>query len=101
LYNQRTLKNIKMTKRTKLTKVELSNLRKSMTDTQQAEGTVNQLCIMISDAEDALKSAVAKLKSTRAHHSELVQALDKRYGNVNVNITDGTLSEADDNTGDS
>lgn len=90
-----------MAKRTKITKAELKKIQDAMAEYEQSNKTVVQLAIMIEDAKEAMANAVAKLKSSKKNYKEIFEALDKRYGNVNVNITDGTITEADDNTGDS
>jgi len=90
-----------MTKRTKITKAELKKLQDAMAEFEQSNKTVSQLAVMIQDTQDAMANAVAKLKSSQKNYKEVFSDLDKRYGNVNVNITDGTITEADDNTGDS
>lgn len=90
-----------MTKRTKITKAELKKLQDAMAEFEQSNKTVSQLAVMIQDTQDAMVNAVAKLKSSQKNYKEVFSDLDKRYGNVNVNITDGTITEADDNTGDS
>ena len=90
-----------MAKRTKITKAELKKIQDAMAEYEQSNKTVVQLAVMIEDAKEAMANAVAKLKSSKNNYKEIFEALDKRYGNVNVNITDGTITEADDNTGDS
>lgn len=90
-----------MTKRTKITKAELKKLQDAMAEFEQSNKTVSQLAVMIQDTQEAMANAVAKLKSSQKNYKEVFSDLDKRYGNVNVNITDGTITEADDNTGDS
>lgn len=90
-----------MAKRTKITKAELKKLQDAMAEYEQSNKTISQLAVMIQDANDAMVNAVAKLKSSKKNYQEVFSALDKRYGNVNVDITDGTITEANDNTGDS
>lgn len=90
-----------MTKRTKITKAELKKLQDAMAEFEQSNKTVSQLAVMIQDTQEAMANAVAKLKSSQKNYKEVFSDLDKRYGNVNVNITDGTITEANDNTGDS
>lgn len=90
-----------MAKRTKITKAELKKLQDAMAEFEQSNKTVSQLAVMIQDAKEAMANAVAKLKSSQKNYQEVFSDLDKRYGNVNVNITDGTITEGDDNTGDS
>jgi|TARA_R100000406_G_scaffold75762_1_gene56242 FtsZ-binding cell division protein ZapB len=90
-----------MAKRTKITKAELKKLQDAMAEFEQSNKTVSQLAVMIQDAKEAMANAIAKLKSSQKNYQEVFSALDKRYGNVNVNITDGTITEGDDNTGDS
>lgn len=90
-----------MAKRTKITKAELKKLQDAMAEFEQSNKTVSQLAVMIQDAKEAMANAVAKLKSSKKNYQEVFSALDKRYGNVNVDITDGTITEANDNTGDS
>ena len=90
-----------MAKRTKITKAELKKLQDAMAEFEQSNKTVSQLAVMIQDAKEAMVNAIAKLKSSQKNYQEVFSALDKRYGNVNVNITDGTITEGDDNTGDS
>ena len=90
-----------MAKRTKITKAELKKIQDAMAEYEQSNKTVVQLATMIEDAKEAMANAVAKLKSSKNNYKEIFEALDKRYGNVNVNINDGTITEANDNTGDS
>lgn len=90
-----------MAKRTKITKAELKKIQDAMKEHEESSKTVAQLAVMIQDAEEAMSNAVAKLKSSKKNYTEIFTALDKRYGNVNVNIVDGTITEGDDNTGDS
>ena len=90
-----------MAKRTKITKAELKKLQDAMAEFEQSNKTVSQLAVMIQDGKEAMVNAIAKLKSSQKNYKEVFSALDKRYGNVNVNITDGTITEGDDNTGDS
>ena len=90
-----------MAKRTKITKAELKKIQDAMKEHEQSSKTVSQLAVMIQDAEEAMSNAVAKLKSSKKNYNEIFTALEKRYGNVNINIADGTITEGDDNTGDS
>ncbi len=90
-----------MAKRTKITKAELKKLQDAMAEFEQSTKTVSQLAVMIQEAKEAMANAIAKLKSSKKNYQEVFSALDKRYGNVNVDITDGTITEANDNTGDS
>ncbi len=76
-------------KTTKVTKEELTEL-------QEVIKTINSIQMEIGNFEVQKTRALSAIMEGRAKLAELQNKLKEKYGDVNVNINDGTIKENQD-----
>ncbi len=77
-----------MAKKLKITKDELSKLQNSVRN-------INQTQIQIGILEVQKSEAVDSMKMLKNNLAVLQKEMEDKYGSVNVNINDGTISNKD------
>lgn len=88
-------------KRTHLTKKELKDVQGANAKLSQLKDGIIQMSLLSNQLKAQYENALSEYSSALKHQQELLKSLEERYGNVNVNMLDGTITEVDDDKGDS
>jgi hypothetical protein len=88
-------------KRTHLTKKELKDVQDVNAKVAQLRDAIVQIALLSNQMKSQYEGALSEYSSALKHQQEVLKSLEERYGNVNVNVNDGTITEVDDDKGDS
>lgn len=80
-----------MTKAVKLTKEELENL-------VEVQQKLNNITLNLGNAELAKQAMFVEYSKVKVEFDIVAKALEEKYGQVNVNLTDGSISPMDSPT---
>ena len=80
-----------MAETVKLTKEELENL-------VEVQQKLNNITLNLGNAELAKQAMFAEYSKVKAEFDVVAKQLEEKYGQVNVNLTDGTISPIESST---
>ena len=80
-----------MAKAVKLTKEELENL-------VEVQQKLNNITLNLGNAELAKQAMFIEYSKVKVEFDIVAKALEEKYGQVNVNLTDGSISPMDSST---
>jgi hypothetical protein len=80
-----------MAKAVKLTKEELENL-------VEVQQKLNNITLNLGNAELAKQAMFAEYSKVKVEFDVVAKELEEKYGQVNVNLTDGTISPIESST---
>lgn len=89
-----------MSKSKKMTKKELSELNDLRQKTSDLKDSMLQIMLLKDNLETQWSEVRRKYSSVQEDYSNYLKALEDKYGNVNIDLRTGKITESDDNKGD-
>ena len=89
-----------MSKSKKMTKKELSELNGLRQKTSELKDSMLQIMLLKDNLEAQWAEVRGKYSSVQEDYSNYLAALEDKYGNVNIDLRRGIITDSDDNTGD-
>ena len=89
-----------MSKSKKMTKKELSELNNLRQKTSDLKDSMLQIMLLKDNLETQWSEVRRKYSSVQEDYSNYLKALEDKYGNVNIDLRTGKITESDDNKGD-
>ena len=89
-----------MSKSKKMTKKELSELNELRQKTSDLKDSMLQIMLLKDNLETQWSEVRRKYSSVQEDYSNYLKALEEKYGNVNIDLRTGKITESDDNKGD-
>lgn len=89
-----------MSKSKKMTKKELSELNDLRQKTSDLKDSMLQIMLLKDNLETQWSEVRRKYSSVQEDYSNYLKALEEKYGNVNIDLRTGKITESDDNKGD-
>lgn len=83
-----------------MTKKELSELNDLRQKTSDLKDSMLQIMLLKDNLETQWSEVRRKYSSVQEDYSNYLKALEEKYGNVNIDLRTGKITESDDNKGD-
>lgn len=83
-----------------MTKKELSELNDLRQKTSDLKDSMLQIMLLKDNLETQWSEVRRKYSSVQEDYSNYLKALEDKYGNVNIDLRTGKITESDDNKGD-